>query len=118
MGPIVSASADIPKALTMLRKGIARVPGSSLENMAGLTPEMRRVKDAKEIELVQKAVDITGAGIAAAMKAVEPGTMEYQLQSVLQHVYEMEGAQFLGFPTILALGPNATALASGRPRLR
>lgn len=113
MGPIVSATADMPKALTILQDGIARVPGSSLENMAHLIPEMRRVKDAKEIELVQKAIDITGAGIAAAMKAVEPGMMEFQLQSVVEHVYEMEGAQFLGFSTILAWGPNATVLHYG-----
>ena len=74
----------------------ARVPGTSLENMAELIPEMRRIKDAREVEKIQKAVDITGKGIVAAMKAVEPGQLEFQLQSVVEHAYEMEGAQFLG----------------------
>ena len=38
---------------------------------------------------------------------------EFQLQSVVEHVYEMEGAQFLGFSTILAAGANATVLHYG-----
>ena len=113
LGPIVSASADIPQALAILRDAQSRVPGAGIENMAELIPEMRRIKDELEIEKIQKAIDITGSGILAAMKAVEPGQMEFQLQSVVEHAYEMEGAQFLGFSTILAWGPNTTVLHYG-----
>jgi Xaa-Pro aminopeptidase len=82
--------------------------------MADLIPEMRRIKDDQEIELIQKAIDVTGKGIVAAMKSVEPGMLEFQLQSVVEHAYEMEGAQFLGFDTILAWGPNTTVLHYGQ----
>lgn len=114
LGPIVSASSEIPKSLSVLRDGLSRVPGSSLENMAHLIPEMRRIKDANEIEQITKAVNVTGKGIVAAMKSVEPGMLEFQLQSIVEHAYEMEGAQFLGFSTILAWGPNTTVLHYGR----
>jgi len=114
LGPIVSATADIPIALSMLRSGQTRVPGTSLENMAYLISEMRRIKDAQEIEQLKKAIDVTGKGIVAAMKSVEPGMLEFQLQSVVEHTYEMEGAQFLGFSTILAWGPNTTVLHYGQ----
>ena len=113
LGPIVSATADIPDALSMLRDAQSRVPGTSLTNMADLIPEMRRIKDTQEVAKIQKAIDITGKGIVAAMKAVEPGQLEFQLQSVVEHAYEMEGAQFLGFSTILAWGPNTTVLHYG-----
>lgn len=113
LGPIVSATSELPQELKMLRDAQARVPGSSLENMADLLPEMRRIKDDGEIELIQKAVDITGKGIVAAMRSVEPGMLEFQLQSILENAYQMEGAQFLGFGTILAAGPNATVLHYG-----
>ena len=113
LGPVVSATAPMPKELQMLRDAQARVPGSTLENMADLVPEMRRIKDAGEIELIRKAVDITGKGIVAAMRSVEPGMLEFQLQSILENAYQMEGAQFLGFGTILAAGPNATVLHYG-----
>ena len=81
-------------------------PGAALI----LAPGERRYQ---EIERIQKAINITGSGILAAMKAVEPGQMEFQLQSVVEHAYEMEGAQFLGFSTILAWGPNTTVLHYG-----
>jgi Xaa-Pro aminopeptidase len=113
LGPVVSATAPLPQELKMLQDAQARVPGSSLENMADLIPEMRRIKDDGEIEQIQKAVDITGKGIVAAMQAVEPGMKEFQLQSILESAYEMEGAQFLGFGTILAAGPNSTVLHYG-----
>ena len=110
LGPIVSATAPVPPALDVLQKAQSRVPGTSLDNMADLVPEMRRVKTDYEIERIQKAVDITGKGLVAAMQAVRPGLQEFQLQSIVDHTYEMEGAQFLGFSTILAWGPNATVL--------
>jgi Xaa-Pro aminopeptidase len=113
LGPIVGANSELPKELQILREAQARVPGTELENMAGLIAEMRRIKDDWEVEQIQKAVDITGKGIISAMKSVEPGMMEFQLQSVLEHSYETEGAQFRGFSTILAAGANATVLHYG-----
>ena len=110
LGPIVSATSPVPPALAMLQAGQSRVPGTSLANMADLIPEMRRIKDDYEIERIQKAVDITGKGLIAAMQSVRPGLQEFQLQSIVDHSYEMEGAQFLGFSTILAWGPNTTVL--------
>lgn len=110
LGPIVSATTDQSPELTILQDAMARVPGTSLENMADLIPEMRRVKDAWEIERIQKAVNVTGKGLVAAMQSIRSGMQEFQLQSIVDHSYEMEGAQFLGFSTILAWGPNATVL--------
>lgn len=110
LGPVVSASSDVPPSLKMLRNAQERVPGTSLENLADLIPEMRRIKTPYEIERIQKAVDVTGKGLVAAMQSVRPGMQEFQLQSIVDHTYEMEGAQFLGFSTILAWGPNTTVL--------
>ena len=110
LGPIVSATSPKPQALVLLQSGQARVLGTSLDNRADLIPEMRRIKNSYEIERIQKAVNITGKGLVAAMQAVRPGLKEFQLQSIVDHKYEMEGAQFLGFSTILAWGPNATVL--------
>jgi Xaa-Pro aminopeptidase len=110
LGPIVGATSPKPQSLVLLQNGQSRVPGTSLENMADLIPEMRRVKNAYEVERIQKAVDITGKGLFAAMRAVRPGLKEFQLQSIVDHTYQMEGAQFLGFSTILAWGPNTTVL--------
>lgn len=110
LGPIVGATAPKPQALVLLQSGQSRVPGTSLENMADLIPEMRRVKSEYEIERIQKAVDVTGKGLVAAMQLVRPGLKEFQLQSIVDHTYRVEGAQFLGFSTILPWGSNTTVL--------
>lgn len=110
LGPIVPATAPIPESLSILRDAAARVPGSRIENQAGLIDEMRRIKDDYEIAAIQRAVDITGMGIVAAMLAVEPDMSEFQLQSVLESTYRREGAQFVGFSTIVASGGNTTVL--------
>jgi Xaa-Pro aminopeptidase len=47
------------------------------------------------------------------MTSVEPGMKEFQLQSIVEHAYEMDGAQFVGFSTILAAGHNSTVLHYG-----
>ena len=73
------------------------------------TPTLTHIDSRGQIQMV----DVTGKGIVAAMQAVEPGMFEFQLQSVVEHMYEMEGAQFLGFSTILASGPNTTVLHYG-----
>ena len=110
LGPIVSAAASVPSGLSLIRDAQKRVPESSLVNMAELIPELRRIKSVQEIAQIQRAIDITGEGIVAAMQAVQPGMLEFQLQSIVEHSYKTAGAQFLGFSTILAAGPNATVL--------
>lgn len=110
LGPIVAATSPVPPALEIMRDAQERVPGSSLENMADLIAEMRRVKSQPEIDLIQQAINVTGTGIVAAMHSVRPGMREFELQSLVDHTYRSEGAQFLGFTTIMAWGPNTTVL--------
>ena len=110
LGPIVSATSPVPQSLSMLRDAQARVPGCSMENKAGLLPEMRRIKSDLEVAMIQRAVDITGEGLKAVMRRAKPGMTEFQVQSMLENVYRQEGAQFLGFTTIIGWGPNTTVL--------
>ena len=118
LGPVVGATTSVPQALQIMRDAQARVPETTLANMADVIPEMRRIKSDDEIALIQKAVNVTGKGIVAAMQGVKPGMSEFQLQSLVDHTYRNEGAQFLGFTTIMAWGPNTTVLhytANDRP---
>ena len=40
----------------------------------------------------------------------QPGMYEYQLQAILEHVFFMNGAERVGFASIVGSGPNATVL--------
>ena len=77
---------------------------------APLVAEMRLLKTPPEIEALQRAIDVTGAGIEAAMRATKPGMHEYEVQAVLEGEYRRAGAMRLGFPSVVASGPNSCTL--------
>jgi Xaa-Pro aminopeptidase len=72
--------------------------------------DMRSIKDAHEIELIKKASVISAEGHISAMKAIKPGIYEYQLQSIIEHTFLMNGAMTPSYVSIVGAGANATCL--------
>jgi Xaa-Pro aminopeptidase len=77
---------------------------------AMLVNELRRVKSPQEIEHVRAAVAITAAAQREAMRAAAPGMYEYQLQSIVEHVFSINGATRPAFASIVGSGPNGIVL--------
>ena len=75
-----------------------------------LLAKLRLIKSADEVRLIQRAVDITGAGIAAARAVAAPGMHEYEVQAAIEAEYRRGGSVFNAFPSIVASGPNACTL--------
>lgn len=93
--------------------GRRRAAPNALEQIidpAPLVASMRLVKSREELDLLQRAIDVTGAGIDAAIRATKPGMHEYEVQAVLEGEYRRAGAMRLGFPSIVAGGPNSCTL--------
>ena len=93
------------KSKTRSGKGI-----DTLVDPSPILSEMRLIKNEKELERMRMATEITVAGHVAAMKAVRPGLYEYQLESLVESTFRMNGAGGAAFPTIVASGGNATTL--------
>ncbi len=72
--------------------------------------EMRLVKDAHEIAIMQRAADITSGAHARAMRASRAGLREYHLEAELLHEFRRHGSQFPAYGSIVAAGPNACVL--------
>jgi len=68
------------------------------------------VKDADEIARLRMAVNISVAGHIAAMRAARPGMYEYELEAALEDGFRRNGADRLGYPSIVGSGPNGTTL--------
>ena len=81
-----------------------------VRNVRPLVDSLRMVKDADEVARLRRAIDITVAGHLAAARAVRPGMWEYQLESVLEGAFRWNGADRVGFPSIVGSGPNGTTL--------
>ncbi len=87
--------------------------GKGIDTLVDPSPilsEMRLIKNETELERMRLATEITVAGHVAAMQAVRPGLYEYQLESLVESTFRMNGAGGAAFPTIVASGGNATTL--------
>lgn len=72
--------------------------------------ERRLIKTAEEIEIIQRAVQITKNGHEKIMKICRPGMNEYELEAVLEEEYLKGGAWGGGYGHIVAGGKNAAVL--------
>jgi Xaa-Pro aminopeptidase len=81
-----------------------------VRNLRPVVDSMRLIKDADEIARLQRAVDVSVAGHIAAMQAARPGIFEYELEAALEAGFRRNGADRVGYPSIVGSGPNGTTL--------
>lgn len=70
----------------------------------------RSIKTEAEIALMQEAIDITAEAQRQAMRSIEPGMHEYEVEALIEYVFKRNGAEYPGFPSIVGSGENATIL--------
>ncbi|MGI8467700.1 MAG: aminopeptidase P N-terminal domain-containing protein, partial [Pyrinomonadaceae bacterium] len=75
-----------------------------------LIHDMRLHKTEDEIELMQKAADITSEAHVLAMKTAKAGMNESNIESVIEHHFRMSGASGVSYNSIVGGGANATIL--------
>ncbi|MFL6228526.1 MAG: aminopeptidase P N-terminal domain-containing protein, partial [Pyrinomonadaceae bacterium] len=82
----------------------------SITDPSAILGEMRLVKSAEEIELMQRAADIAAEAHVEAMKAVRPGMMEYEIEALIEYHFRRSGAAAPAYGSIVGGGANATVL--------
>lgn len=85
-------------------------PQAQVVDLSQAIAEMRKIKSAAEIELLQKAVDITIEAHHDTARAIKPGAYEYEAQAALEYAFARNGAERPGFPSIVGSGINSTIL--------
>ena len=83
---------------------------ATLHSLSPLISELRLIKNNGELELLKTACDITVLGHIEAMKHTEPGKYEYQIAAEMEKVFYDNGAERLGYPSIVAGGDNSCIL--------
>jgi Xaa-Pro aminopeptidase len=66
--------------------------------------ELRKVKDAEEIELMRKAAELTSEGMRVARKTVVAGVREYEVAAEIEYAMRKQGCSGTAFETIVASG--------------
>jgi Xaa-Pro aminopeptidase len=99
-----------PGADTALAVRWARRAGREVADLAPVLDSLRVVKDEAELQRLRRAVAITVQAHREAMRALKPGLREYQVEAIVEYTFRNLGADRVGFPSIVASGPNATTL--------
>lgn len=98
----------IRRMRSMMRRGVQ--PPEAIIDTGSILHEMRLIKDAEEIELMQRAADIAAEGHREAMKTARPGMMEYEIEALIEYTFRRNGASAPAYASIIGGGANATVL--------
>ncbi|MDO8958680.1 MAG: aminopeptidase P N-terminal domain-containing protein [Rhodocyclaceae bacterium] len=112
IGHDVGWDARIAAALNAVRAQ-ARAGKSApavIHDVRAVLDEMRLVKDAHEIALMQKAATIACTAHRRAMRFAAPGRFEYEVEAEFLHEFRRQGSQYPAYPPIVAGGANACIL--------
>lgn len=86
-----------------------RYPLHNYQRLAPLLHRLRAVKSHVEIDLVQKAIDITRDAFLRVLRFVKPGVNETEIEAEFAHEFIRQGGGF-AYPPIIASGANACVL--------
>ena len=83
-------------------------PLHTYRRSAKILRELRTIKTAAEIELMQKAADITGETFHEVLRFIKPGVMEYDVEAEI----------YRGFLSRRSMGPAYESIIAGGDRAR
>ncbi len=87
----------------------ATPPGEFLD-LSHFINELRLFKSAAELRVMKEAGEISARAHVRAMRFCKPGLMEYQLEAEILHEFQMAGARFPAYNTIVGGGKNGCIL--------
>lgn len=87
-----------------------RYPLHTYKRSAKLLKELRAVKTAFEIEVMQKAMDITDVTFRRLLSFIRPGVMEYEIEAEIFHSFLSQRATGQAYGSIIASGDRARTL--------
>ena len=85
-------------------------PNHIISRSAPIMHQIRSVKDPIEIQLMQKACDITEKGFKRLLGFVKNGVMEYEIEAELMHEFLRNRSNGFAYTPIIASGNSACVL--------
>ncbi len=88
----------------------AKYPAHSVAKSNPILQRLRSVKDQIELDLMQKACDITNKGFRRVLGFVKPGVWEYEIEAEYIHEFLRNRSKKFAYTPIIASGNNANVL--------
>ena len=87
-----------------------RYPLHHYRRSAKILKQLRQIKTALEVEVMQKAIDITGQTFRELLGFIRPGVMEYEIEAKIYHSFLSKRASGPAYSSIIASGDRARTL--------
>ena len=87
-----------------------KFPLLNIERSAPIMHQIRSIKHPVEIDLMQKACDITNKGLRRILNTIKPGIMEYEIEAELMHEFLSNRSKGFAYTPIIASGMSACVL--------
>jgi Xaa-Pro aminopeptidase len=87
-----------------------KYPAHTVAKSNPILQRLRSVKEPIEIELIQKACDITEKGFKRILEFVKPGVWEYEIEAEFMHEFLRNRSKKFAYTPIVASGNNANVL--------
>jgi Xaa-Pro aminopeptidase len=87
-----------------------RYPLHEYLRAAKIMKELRAIKTAEEVKVIQQAIDITENTFRRLLKFVKPGVMEYEIEAEIFHSFLSQRSAGPAYNSIIASGDRARTL--------
>jgi Xaa-Pro aminopeptidase len=88
----------------------SRYPLHNYWRASKIMKELRGIKTALEVEVLQKAIDITENTFRRLLQFIKPGVMEYEIEAEIFHSFLSQRATGPAYGSIIASGDRARTL--------
>ena len=89
---------------------LAKYPAHSVAKSSPIMHRLRSVKDPIELDLMQRACNITEKGFRRILDFVKPGVWEYEIEAELIHEFVRNRSKGFAYSPIIASGNSANVL--------
>ncbi|WP_396602841.1 aminopeptidase P N-terminal domain-containing protein [Algibacter sp. R77976] len=87
-----------------------KYPSHSVAKSSPILQRLRSIKEPTEIDLIQKACDITEKGFRRILDFVKPGVWEFEIEAEFIHEFLRHRSKKFAYTPIIASGNNANVL--------
>lgn len=87
-----------------------RYPAHAVAKSNPILQHLRSIKDPIELDLIQKACDITEKGFRRVLNFVKPNVWEYEIEAEFIHEFTRNRSKKFAYTPIIASGNNANVL--------
>jgi Xaa-Pro aminopeptidase len=88
----------------------SRYPLHQYLRAAKLLKDLRGIKTKEEVQVIQKAIDITEVAFRRLLQFIQPGVYEHEIEAEIYHSFLSQRATGPAYHSILASGDNARTL--------